>query len=42
MFFFVIRTLMIPCQILVVPQFIEMKAFGWENSYPGLSCGAAN
>lgn len=36
LFFFVICTLMIPFQILVVPLFIEMKAFGWENSYPGL------
>ncbi len=36
LFFFVISTLMIPFQILVVPLFIEMKAFGWENSYPGL------
>ncbi len=36
LFFFVICTLMIPFQILVVPLFIEVKAFGWENSYPGL------
>ncbi len=36
LFFFVISTLMIPFQILVVPLFIEVKAFGWENSYPGL------
>jgi multiple sugar transport system permease protein len=36
LFFFVICTLMIPFQILVVPLFIEIKAFGWENSYPGL------
>ena len=36
LFFFVISTLMIPFQMLVVPLFIEVKAFGWENSYPGL------
>ena len=36
LFFFVISTMMIPFQILVVPLFIEVKAFGWENSYPGL------
>jgi multiple sugar transport system permease protein/arabinosaccharide transport system permease protein len=36
LFFFVICTLMIPFQILVVPLFIEVKSFGWENSYPGL------
>jgi ABC-type glycerol-3-phosphate transport system permease component len=36
LFFFVISTIMIPFQILVVPLFIEIKAFGWENSYPGL------
>jgi multiple sugar transport system permease protein len=36
LFFFVICTLMIPFQILVVPLFIEIKAFGWENSYAGL------
>ena len=27
---------MVPFQILVVPLFIEVKAFGWANSYPGL------
>jgi ABC-type glycerol-3-phosphate transport system permease component len=27
---------MVPFQVLVVPLFIEVKAFGWENSYPGL------
>lgn len=36
LFLFVLSTLMIPFQVLVVPLFIEMKAFGWENSYPGL------
>ena len=36
LFYFVICTLMIPFQILVVPLVIEVKLFGWENSYPGL------
>jgi ABC-type glycerol-3-phosphate transport system permease component len=27
---------MVPFQILVVPLFIEIKYFGWENSYTGL------
>jgi ABC-type glycerol-3-phosphate transport system permease component len=36
LFLLVISTLMIPFQILVVPLFIEIKAFGWENSYVGL------
>ena len=36
LFFFVLSTPMIPFQVLVVPLFIEVKAFGWENSYPGL------
>jgi ABC-type glycerol-3-phosphate transport system permease component len=36
LFLFVISTIMIPFQILVVPLFIEVKNFGWANSYPGL------
>ncbi|MGH7156213.1 MAG: carbohydrate ABC transporter permease, partial [Acetobacteraceae bacterium] len=36
LFFFVISTMMIPFQILVVPLFMEVRAFGWENSYAGL------
>lgn len=36
LFLFVISTLMVPFQILVVPLFIEIKTFGWQNSYPGL------
>ena len=36
LFFFVISTIMIPFQILVIPLFIEIKMFGWQNSYPGL------
>lgn len=36
LFFFVISTMMIPFQILVVPLFLEIHAFGWQNSYVGL------
>ncbi len=36
LFFFVIATMMIPFQILVIPLFMEVHAFGWENSYVGL------
>lgn len=36
LFFFVISTMMIPFQILVVPLFMEVHSFGWENSYVGL------
>ena len=36
LFFFVISTIMVPFQVLVVPLFIEVKLFGWENSYAGL------
>jgi multiple sugar transport system permease protein len=36
LFYFVICILMIPFQVLVVPLFIEVKGFGWENSYAGL------
>ena len=32
----VLSTLMVPFQVLVVPLFIQMRVFGWENSYPGL------
>jgi ABC-type glycerol-3-phosphate transport system permease component len=36
LFLLVISTLMVPFQILVVPLFIEIKYFGWENGYSGL------
>ncbi len=36
LFLLVISTLMVPFQILIVPLFIEVKQFGWENSYAGL------
>ena len=34
--FLVISTLMVPFQILVIPLFIEINFFGWQNSYAGL------
>ena len=36
LFVAVLSTIMVPFQVLVVPLFIEVKSFGWENSYPGL------
>jgi multiple sugar transport system permease protein len=36
LFYFVIATLMIPLQILVVPLFVEVRFFGWQDSYAGL------
>lgn len=36
LFFFVISTMMIPFQILLIPLFMEVHAFGWENTYIGL------
>jgi ABC-type glycerol-3-phosphate transport system permease component len=36
LFLAVLSTIMVPFQVLVVPLFIEVKVFGWENSYPGL------
>jgi multiple sugar transport system permease protein/arabinosaccharide transport system permease protein len=36
LFLAVLSTIMVPFQVLIVPLFIEVKAFGWENSYAGL------
>ena len=36
LFYFVISTMMIPLQILLVPLFVEVRALGWTNSYLGL------
>lgn len=36
LFFAVISTMMVPFQILVIPLFIEINFFGWQNSYAGL------
>ncbi len=35
-FFFVLTTIMVPFQILLVPLFIEVRALGWDDSYAGL------
>ncbi|MFC1960668.1 carbohydrate ABC transporter permease [Chloroflexota bacterium] len=35
-FLFVLSTIMVPFQILLVPLFIEINSFGWDNSYAGL------
>ena len=35
-FYCIIATMMIPLQILVVPLFVEVQAFGWQNTYAGL------
>jgi multiple sugar transport system permease protein len=32
----VLSTIMVSFQVLVVPLFVEVKWFGWENSYAGL------
>ncbi|WP_119071323.1 carbohydrate ABC transporter permease [Aggregatilinea lenta] len=36
MFVFILSTMMIPFQILLVPLYAQIKNFGWENSYYGL------
>lgn len=36
MFFFVLSTMMIPFQILLIPLYVQIKNIGWENSYYGL------
>jgi ABC-type glycerol-3-phosphate transport system permease component len=35
-FLFVLSTLMVPFQILVVPLYVQMRIFGWTDSYWGL------
>lgn len=35
-FLFVIGALMVPAQIVIVPNYLTMSAFGWVNTYPGL------
>jgi ABC-type glycerol-3-phosphate transport system permease component len=35
-FLFVLSTLMVPFQILVVPLYVQMRVFGWTDSYWGL------
>ena len=36
LFLAVLSTIMVPFQVLVVPLFVEVKVFGWQNSYAGL------
>jgi multiple sugar transport system permease protein len=36
LFFFVISTMMVPFQILLIPLFVQMRALGWDNTYLGL------
>lgn len=36
LFIFVLSIMTIPFQILVVPLSIQMRTFGWDNSYMGL------
>jgi multiple sugar transport system permease protein len=35
-FVFILATMTIPFQVLLVPLFIEVRSFGWDNSYAGL------
>lgn len=35
-FLFVLSTLMVPFQILVVPLYVQVRALGWADSYAGL------
>lgn len=36
LFFVITATMMIPFQVLVVPLFVQVHAFGWADSYAGL------
>jgi ABC-type glycerol-3-phosphate transport system permease component len=36
LFLFVLSTIMIPFQVLVVPLFIEIHSMGWDDTYQGL------
>ncbi len=36
MFLFILSTMMIPFQILLVPLFVQVHSFGWQDSYAGL------
>ncbi len=36
LFYLVISTMMVPFQILLVPLFVQMRAFHWDNTYLGL------
>ncbi|MBC7811440.1 MAG: carbohydrate ABC transporter permease, partial [Burkholderiales bacterium] len=36
LFMLVISTMLVPFQILLIPLYVQMQAFGWNNSYLGL------
>lgn len=36
LFYFVISTMMVPFQLLVVPLYVQVSAWGWNNTYLGL------
>ncbi len=36
LFLLVMSTMLVPFQILLVPLFIEIRSFGWQDSYAGL------
>lgn len=36
MFWFILAIIMIPSQILFLPLFIQIRAFGWDDTYAGL------
>jgi multiple sugar transport system permease protein len=37
LFFFILGTMMLPIQVIVVPLFLIVKSFGWLNSYLALT-----
>jgi multiple sugar transport system permease protein len=36
LFYFTISTMMVPFQVLVIPLYVQVAAFGWNNTYMGL------
>lgn len=40
LFFFILSTMMLPVQVIVVPLFLIIKSFGWLNSYLALTTPA--
>jgi multiple sugar transport system permease protein len=36
LFFFVLATITVPFQILIVPLYVQIHAYGWSNTYMGL------
>jgi ABC-type glycerol-3-phosphate transport system permease component len=36
LFWFILAIIMIPSQILFLPLFIQVRAFGWDDTYAGL------